>query len=375
MPRPNKNLNLSRYDGSRILVVRGEKNLRTCGLLDHQSAVKESQPTTPAGAGQGQLRVRFELNLEEDDQSTTSPTPPSSTNITPAANDDSEKDLLIDGSATRKSRSADEDEDNAAEDERDDGLKTFLLVSEYARKVIEKRGTNKPKNPRTVEEALLGHRLRHSKSRNSMNDRHHLLKQEGEEKSLRVRRATQLVQPHNLDAKVMHGGNAATRVDSEGEESSASSYETELLNCYGGDILLTQGFPPSQQCVNVSFLLTNHTGRMTTTHNVNEDGYYYYIFYSDNDLVENDIHAVFDIYKPTYQRANISKNCINETVCTFPVALFSSEIVIVEVPTRDGIEHEEEDNSTLVSVCHPRMSVYIIFPLLVLILILGCAFL
>lgn len=25
----------SRYDGSRILVVKGERNLRTCGLLEH----------------------------------------------------------------------------------------------------------------------------------------------------------------------------------------------------------------------------------------------------------------------------------------------------------------------------------------------------
>lgn len=73
------------------------------------------------------------------------------------------------------------------------------------------------------------------------------------------------------------------------------------------------------------------------------DGYYYYIFYSDNDLVKNDINAIFDIKKPTYQYSNLSesKSCTNKTECSFPIKFFSNEIVILEVPTRDGIEHEE----------------------------------
>jgi hypothetical protein len=116
---------------------------------------------------------------------------------------------------------------------------------------------------------------------------------------------------------------------------------------------------------------------MVTLHEVATDGYYYYIFYSDNDYVRNDIHAIFDIYKPTYWYANSSKgnDCINQTECTFPVAFWSDETVIVEVPTRDGIEHEEDDITFLVSTCHPRMAVYMIFPISVLFLILGCAFL
>lgn len=52
----------------------------------------------------------------------------------------------------------------------------------------------------------------------------------------------------------------------------------------------------------------------------------------------------------------------------------SEEIVIVEVPTRDGIEHEEDDVTILHSQCVPRTSVYMIFPIAVLILVLSCAF-
>lgn len=348
----------SRYDGSRILVVKGEKNLRTCGLLDH-SKRKETQVTTQSSPGQ--FRVRFEINVDNYATNSFAPnatTPIPSLDITHSFELNETTHIpsvdIPNENATRKSRSVDIDlANNAAEDEQEDGLQTFLAVSRLAREIIDKRSGVLSK-PRTYEESILGRKLRHSRGRN-----------------LRSRRNA----PHNLDGKVVHGGNAANHIPVDSEESSASSFEKELFTCYGGDILLTQGFPSSYLCSNVSYLLANYTGRMTTTHNVNEDGYYYYIFYSDNDLVENVIHAVFDIYKPSYQLANITKSCINKTSCSFPVSMFSKEIVIVEIPTRDGIENEEEDMAQLVSVCHPRMAVYVIFPLLVLILILGCAFL
>lgn len=116
---------------------------------------------------------------------------------------------------------------------------------------------------------------------------------------------------------------------------------------------------------------------MVTTHEINHDGYYYYIFYSDNDNVKNDINALFDIHKPTFLYANISdtSKCYNSTNCSFPIEFMTDEVVIVEVPTRDGIEHEGDDFTELVSTCHPRMGVYVIFPIAVLFLILTCAFL
>lgn len=189
----------------------------------------------------------------------------------------------------------------------------------------------------------------------------------------REKRSVNNVDPINaLDGGIAHGGNA-NNYSAKSSESSVSSFENGLLQCYDGQILLAQSFPPSHLCSDVHFL--EKGGHLQTTHDVVSDGYYYYIFYSDNDYVLNDIHAVFNIYKPTYQYANYTKGCINKTECNFPLTFLSSETVIVEVPTRDGIEHEQDDISLLISSCHPRMSVYMIFPVSVLFLILSCAFL
>lgn len=177
-----------------------------------------------------------------------------------------------------------------------------------------------------------------------------------------------------MDVHIKHGGNAVNATNNNYLESeSVSSFENDLLTCYDGKILVTRGFLPSRLCNDVAYL--EHSSHMVTEHLVASDGYYYYIFYSDNDFVKNDIHAVFDIYKPTYRFSDSSsKECINKTYCEFPLRFMGDEIVIVEVPTRDGIEHEADDITLLTSTCKPRTEVYIIFPILVLFLIICCAF-
>lgn len=178
-----------------------------------------------------------------------------------------------------------------------------------------------------------------------------------------------------LDRGINHGGNAQSfKPRNDTKDSSTSSFENALLECYDGQILVAKDYPPSQKCTSVKYL--EQGAHLLSTHEVNTDGYYYYIFYSDNDDDSNHIHAVFDIFKPTFLYSNLSesKGCINSTECHFPIQMLSDEVVIVEVPTRDGIEHEDDDITLLVSQCVPRMTVYIIFPVLVLLFILGCAF-
>ncbi|CAB0018052.1 unnamed protein product [Nesidiocoris tenuis] len=174
-----------------------------------------------------------------------------------------------------------------------------------------------------------------------------------------------------LDGGIAHGGNARNYTEKL-NETSVSSFESTLLTCYDGQILLSESFDPSRQCNSTKFLESG--SHLRTVHDVVSDGYYYYIFYSDNDYVLNDIHAIFDIHKPTYQFGNYTRGCINETECRFPVKFWSDEIVVVEVPTRDGIENEHEDITILTSVCIPRSAVYSIFPILILLCILVCAF-
>jgi len=178
------------------------------------------------------------------------------------------------------------------------------------------------------------------------------------------------------DRKTIHGGNAINFTETD-ESNSVSSFETGLFQCFNGMILLQEFFRPKNECSNPHIMDTSPNKSSMVVHNVIEDGYYYYIFYSDNDHVQNEIHAIFDIYKPTYQYSNMSESqsCLNTTNCTFNISFLSDEIVVVEVPTRDGIEHEEDDITNLISTCHPRSEIYAIFPITVLVLILCCSFL
>lgn len=278
----------SRYEGSRILVVRGEKNLRTCGLLEHNFK--------KYGAKFDEEHSRVKVTFE-----------------------------------------------NAAE--------VIGVVDKHHSQIDKNIGAEDINE----EEADFFVKSRLNKS-----------------KAEDVQRLKRDIA--ELDAHIAHGGNNAINTTAPDEESSVSSFETDLLTCYDGQILITQGFPPSHLCTNVQYL--EQSQHMVTVHEVAKDGYYYYIFFSDNDFVRNDIHAIFDIYKPTYEYANSSygKQCLNQTECKFSIPFWGDETIVVEIPTRDGIEDEDSD-ILLMSTCHPRMTIYMIFPIAVLFLILGCAFL
>lgn len=229
--------------------------------------------------------------------------------------------------------------------------------------------------PNRVQEPPHSMKRRKHKRRHSHRERMEQLSEELNEHDLQKRSVT-LNSAIVLDGGVEHGGNAPNYTETSfDEESSVSSFENGLLKCYDGQILLSKEFAPARNCNDIHYLDTGSP--METQHNITYNGYYYYIFYSDNDFVSNDIHAVFDIYKPSYKYANLSesKECKNSTNCKFDIPFWSNERVIVEVPTRDGIEHEEDDITLLVSTCEPRVGVYMIFPVVVLFLILVCAFL
>ena len=376
------------------MVVKGEKNLKTCGLLDH----KEGPVHPHMASGQGQVRVTFDTVAQEiHSKQETSPLRPKSQQQT---------------------------EDFEGEDESDDATNVheemaeannITVLENYAKQYIRRRYLPFKNETETVNNiSSLGNQnvqnFRHAKSRLrdpkknrsdekvNKNEQDKRLEESVKDKDGKVlgmmtgenkpfsnnqeetiqdetrktKRNVHFAPAHLLDGGVEHGGNAGNMSEGYNTDSSTSSFENSLLTCYDGQILLAQSFLPSPACTSVH-VLEKH-GTMETIHEVTADGYYYYIFYSDNDYVQNDIHAVFNIHKPTYQYAKHSKACYNNTECTFPITFWSDEIVIVEVPTRDGIEHEDDDVTFLVSSCHPRMSVYVIFPVAVLFLVLGCAF-
>lgn len=271
----------SRYSGASLLVVKGEKQLRTCGFLDHHK--KQSQIRNP----NTEVKVTFETAAEVVNQQT---------------------DVENHGG---------EIDDNTIEDTDD-----VALLKKSASKIIEQKRNKK---------------LRRDLYR---------------------------------DRNVVNHGNITEN------DSDTSSFEASLLLCYEGLILLSHQFNESDRCTDVHFL--TKVTHMSVEHKVSQDGYYYYIFYSDNDLVSNDLHAIFNIYKPTLYHSNLDSKdaCINQTECRFNLDFLNSngEKVIVEVPTRDGIEHEPDDVTILISSCKPRIGVYLIFPFLVLACIMCCAF-
>lgn len=282
----------SRYEGSKILVVKGERILDTCGIIGD----KHKKPH-PLFENQGSVLVTL-----EDPKNIKNP----STNKTKIINEEATiEDINGYGYDTTN-------------------YSSLLITSNNTEKKREKRDTGTLHNPNTV-----------------------------------------------LDTGVHHGGNAVDKI----EDSSVSSFEISLHECYNDNILMNDYFPYAIQCNSTNYL--EKTTTLKVVHEVLEDGYYYYIFYSDNDIVTNDIHVIFDIYKPTFQYVNNShsKMCVNKTDCEFDVGFLSDELVIVEVPTKDGLQNDEDDVSILISVCHPRVSVYIFFPVSVLVLVLIFAFL
>lgn len=333
----------SRFQGSRVMVVKGEKNLKTCGLLDH----KEGAVHPHMASGQGRVRVTFDTEAQEI-HSRQQPTQP-------------------------KASAQVQDEDFEGEDASDENITLVKQYAQYAQSYLAKHYNLSLLLTNDTEAAINSTvHLRHARKRRKDLDAELQKNKHNKTSESRVRRNVQFSPTHLLDGGVEHGGNAGNLSDVDQQESSVSSFENNLLTCYDGQILLAESFLPSPTCTGVH-AIDNH-GTMKTMHEVIDDGYYYYIFYSDNDFVLNDIHAIFDIHKPTYQYAKHARSCYNQTECIFPISFWSDETVIVEVPTRDGIEHEEDDITFLVSSCYPRMSVYIIFPVAVLFLILGCAF-
>lgn len=302
----------SRYEGSKILVVKGEKELNTCGILEENKKRKDPQ----LAENQGHVLVTLE---------------------TP-------------------------DKYNKKKVEDHDGLQTITK---------EEGELGSPKIDGIEKKSKYTSDLKQSNSRKHIFNQIH----NDVNKAKQKRDIKPIHNPNTvLDAGVNHGGNAYNATNA-GYDTSVSSFENSLHECYDGNILINEFFPYSFDCNSSNYL--EKTTTLQVTHQVLLDGYYYYIFYSDNDIMQNYIHVIFDIYKPTFQYTNMSESkvCINKTECDFNVDFFSDELVIVEVLTGDGIWSEENNASILISVCHPRTPVYAFFPISVIILILLFAFL
>lgn len=376
----------SRFPGASILVVKGERNLHTCGLLEH-NIKKEQAPDYLPGANK-QVEIIYESNTQEIDSK--EPITVEPLNIYNTTN------VHISNVSSENFANGNE---KVLINTNNENLKDIEILYNTAASYIKKHIDDQQESLNSTR------KLRHLKHKNKKKKRQKKKHMQDQDRELRIqklkqelhsdkvdekemvgqeikdkmdikrfKRSRELIKPPSLlDQGIRHGGNANKNfTSSSNEASSVSSFEKSLFDCYGGAILLTHEFEPSNQCINISYLLSGK--HIQANHHVEEDGYYYYIFYSDNDIVSNDIYAIFDIYKPTFQYENVSKSCINVTECSFSLSPLSADRIIVEVPTKDGIEDKMDDTNILISICQPRMGAYMFFSIAMMVSVLGCAF-
>ncbi|KAK0171901.1 hypothetical protein PV328_005292 [Microctonus aethiopoides] len=233
----------SRFPGASILVVKGERTLRTCGMLDHNKNKERSQGIFSPQA-RDHVKITFESNAHEinSKEITTSI-------LTP---DDSKKLDEINQTPFSKPH------DNIIND--DDTLKqlTDTVHSYFHRHMAkidaEKKNytnqlNNHPQNisnDKIVRRKRLTNRSDISAEENDLNDA--IIQSH---RHVRIKRNQEAVQPPALlNQGIKHGGNNALRNLTGDDDSSVSSFEEGLLNCYEGNVLIAQEFEPSNLCTN-----------------------------------------------------------------------------------------------------------------------------
>lgn len=112
----------------------------------------------------------------------------------------------------------------------------------------------------------------------------------------------------------------------------------------------------------------------TITYTVPLNGYYFFVFSSENEMQDNYIRVNFDLHKTMYNVSNPISMCTNSSEkCEFKLKLFSDQRVVFELPVKTN-ETRWNEEFIVVSECEPRTSVYLICVLAVPLLILFFAF-
>lgn len=98
---------------------------------------------------------------------------------------------------------------------------------------------------------------------------------------------------------------------------------------------------------------------MLTVFRVPSNGYYFFVFNSENEIQPNFIRTHFRLEKTTYNVSSAVASCRNNTgSCSLPLRFWSNDKVIIELPvsTNDSLWNEE---FLAVTTCEPRTAVYV----------------
>lgn len=156
--------------------------------------------------------------------------------------------------------------------------------------------------------------------------------------------------------------------------SSFSSSEEALLNCAG--LILSLPLNPHRSCEkhrsDDDFDAASLANRIT--YSVPTNGYYFFVFSSENEVQDNYIRVSFNLQKTVYDVSNPVRQCSNATEqCDLPLSFFSNQKVVFELPVKAN-ETRWNEEFLVVSECEPRTAVYLVCVLSVPLLILFFAF-
>ncbi|XP_068624078.1 uncharacterized protein [Battus philenor] len=168
--------------------------------------------------------------------------------------------------------------------------------------------------------------------------------------------------------------NETTAFDMSNSEfwSSFSSSEEALLECDG--LVLNLPLTPHSQCT-AGAEHPEAARANALTYRVPANGYYFFVFNSENEVQRNFIRARFELQKTRYDVARSAlRECRNSTArCDLALDIFSAQKVVLEVPLRnnDSLWNEQ---FVIISECEPRTSIYLACAIAVPVLILVFAF-
>lgn len=142
---------------------------------------------------------------------------------------------------------------------------------------------------------------------------------------------------------------------------SFSQHFLKLLSICGDKTLI-------DRCDYISNISIKYIFRVPT------NGYYFFVFNSENEIQPNYLRVRFDLLKTVYNISNPVHVCKNSTMeCSLPFKIFSNERTVLELPLNgnDSLWNEEY---VVVSTCEPRTSIYLLCIISVPLLILIFAF-
>ncbi|CAG9135808.1 unnamed protein product [Plutella xylostella] len=153
------------------------------------------------------------------------------------------------------------------------------------------------------------------------------------------------------------------------------TFEEALLECDG--LILNLPLTPHTRCAAGASEAERLAAaqRNAITYRVPANGYYFFVFNSENEVQTNFINVRFDLQKTRYDVARTAlRECRNSTErCDLKLDMFSSQKVVLELPLRnnDSLWNEQ---FVVISECEPRTSIYLVCAISVPLLILVFAF-